>query len=228
MKGTEEGCFRTLLVHSAATDANPAQPFLVHDPRFERWRRPFWRVKLFHVVHKIDADGGCRTCIQSAEDPRLARCWHNFNVRESCIASELCHIVRALRIVAVLGRDRGQSDPVLQPLHVLVMHRRYLAQHRLEVRIVRGESRDWQGGKGGSSKCAVDELSTIERVIARVSQCVPHCPKNDYPWLVSDSILEREPSTLYRRSSYQLVPYRPAIFSNGGGEITPGLSATRK
>src|SRR5208282_928566 len=30
------------------------------------------------------------------------------------------------------------------------------------------------------------------------------------------------------RSSYQLVPYRPGIFSNRGGEITPGLSPTRK
>src|SRR5437588_2692970 len=173
MEGAEKGRFRTLLVYSAAPDASPAQPFLVHDPPFERWRRPLRRVKLFHVVHKIDADGGCRACIQSAEDPRLAGCWHNFDVRESCIARELCHIVRALRIVAVLGRDRGQSDPVLQPLHVLVMHLRYLAQYRLEVGTVWRGSRDWQRREGDSSKEAVDELSTIERVVARVSQCVP-------------------------------------------------------
>jgi hypothetical protein len=74
----------------------------------------------------------------------------------------------------------------------------------------------------GSSKRAVDELPTIKCVMARVSQCVPHAPKKDpYPWLASDS-------GFLSRSSYQLVPYRPGIFSNRGGEITPGLSPTRK
>jgi hypothetical protein len=108
----------------------------------------------------------------------------NFDIRESCVASELCHMLRALRIVAVLGRDRRQSDPVLQPLHVLVMHLGYLAQHRLEVGIVCRESSDWQRGEGGTSKCAVDELSTIERVIVPLGQCVPLCEnKNEYPWL---------------------------------------------
>jgi hypothetical protein len=72
MKSAEEGRFGTFLVHSASADADPAQPFLVHDPPFERWRRPLRWVELFHVVHKIDADGSRRTCIQSAEDPRLA------------------------------------------------------------------------------------------------------------------------------------------------------------
>src|SRR5579872_137788 len=105
MKSAEEGRFRALLVHSAATDADPAQPFLVHNPPFERWRRPLRRVKLFHVVHKIDAEGGGRTGIKDAEDPRLARRWQNLDVRESGIASELRHVVRPLWIVAVLGCD---------------------------------------------------------------------------------------------------------------------------
>src|SRR5579872_1550666 len=173
MKSAEEGRFRALLVHSAATNADPAQAFLVHDPPFERWRRPLRRVKLLHVVHKIDAHGGRRTCIQNAEDPRFARRWYNLDVGESSIASQLRHILGALRIVPILSRNRGQSDPVLQPLHVLIMHLRYLTQHRLPVGIVERESRGWKCCEGGSNECAVDELTTIKRVIARVSQCAP-------------------------------------------------------
>jgi hypothetical protein len=58
--------------------------------------------------------------------------------------------------------------------------------------------------------------------MTRVSQCVPRWPnKDDYLRLISDQILEREQSGFYRKSSYQFVAYRPAIFSPGGGEITP-------
>src|ERR1035437_377770 len=44
--------------------------------------------------------------------------------------------------------------------------------------------------------------------------------------LASDSIPEKEPSGFYRRTSYQLVPHRPAIFSSGCSEMpaTPKLS----
>src|SRR5579864_584041 len=88
VKSAEESRFGTLLVHCATTDANPAQAFLVHDPSFERRRRPLGGVKLFYVVHEINADGGSCTSIQRAEDSRLARCGHNFNIRKSRIASE--------------------------------------------------------------------------------------------------------------------------------------------
>ena len=193
MKSAEEGRFRTFLVHRAATDADLAQPFLVDDPPFKRRRRPLRRVKLFHVIHEIDADRGGGTSIEKAEDSRLARGRNDLDVRESGIASELRHILGTLRIVAVLGRDRGQSDPVLQPLHILVMHLWYLAQHRLDIGIVGGESGDWQSGEGGSSKCALNEISTIERVMTRISQCILHWPnKDDYPQLASNSIPERE------------------------------------
>jgi len=66
---------------SPATNADPAQPFLVHDPPFERWRRPLRRVELFHVVHKIDADDAvavadarCDRCGARASLPRNYRC----------------------------------------------------------------------------------------------------------------------------------------------------------
>src|ERR1035438_1957280 len=94
------------------------------------------------------------------------------------------------------------------------MHLRYLAQHRLEVGIVCRESRDWQCRENGSSKCAVDELSTIQCVIAQVSQCVPHCPnKNDYPWLASDSILERTICPL-SKVIISVAPQRPVLHKN--------------
>src|SRR5271154_1321582 len=99
MKSAQEGSFRAFLVHSAATHAHLTQSFLVHDARLERGRRPLRWIELFHVVHEIDADGGWRTRIEGAEDPRLAGCGHNFDVRKSRIPSELCHVFGALRIV---------------------------------------------------------------------------------------------------------------------------------
>src|ERR1035437_10341059 len=42
----------------------------------------------------------------------------------------------------------------------------------------------------------------------------PPCPnKDDCPRLTSESVLERKPSAFYRRSSYQSVSQRAAIFS---------------
>src|SRR5579864_4845219 len=71
MECAKKGVFRTFLVHSAATDADLSQSFFVHDSTFERRRRPLRGIELFHVVHEIDADCGCCTAVQSAEDPRL-------------------------------------------------------------------------------------------------------------------------------------------------------------
>ena len=162
----EERSLGTFLVHRTASHADLAQTFLVDDLAFERRRRPLRRIELLHVVHEVNADRRGRAGVDDSEDAGLAGGGHDLDVGESSLASQLRHVLRTLRIVAVLGRDRRQRDPFLQVLDVFVMHLRNLAQYRLHVGIVGGESRDWQCGEGGSCQCALDELSTIERALA--------------------------------------------------------------
>jgi len=67
-------------------------------------------------------------------------------IRESCIASELCHIVRALRIISVSRRDEGKAIQFFcNRFHVLFMHLGiWLSTDG--VGIVCREVSDWQRG----------------------------------------------------------------------------------
>ena len=78
-------------------------------------------IELFHIVHEIEPDGFRRTCIERREYARLAICVDYRRVLKSCIARELRHVLRALRISTVLCRDRNLPNPILQPLHRLIV-----------------------------------------------------------------------------------------------------------
>src|SRR5205814_373839 len=153
-------------------NADSAQAFLLDQASFKRRRGPLRGIELLDVIHEVNADGSGCTGIKSAKDPGLARCGHNFDRGKSRVTSELRHVLRTLRIIAALGGDRGESDPVLQPLDVFVVQLRYLAQHRLEVRIICSEGKLRQSSEGACSKRSLDEFSTINRIVVRISHCV--------------------------------------------------------
>jgi len=52
---------------------------------------------------------------------------------EARIAGELRHVLGALRVIAVLGRDGRERDPVLQHLDRRVVLRGDLGDHRIAV-----------------------------------------------------------------------------------------------
>ena len=93
----------------------------VHDSRFGRRRRPLRRIELFHIVHEIEPDGFRRTGIERREHAGLAICVDYRRLLKSRIARELRHVLRAFRISTVLRRDRHLRDPILQPLHRLIV-----------------------------------------------------------------------------------------------------------
>src|SRR5206468_10326869 len=117
----EKRRFRSLLVHRTATDHHLAERRLIHDPRFRWRRRPFRRVKLFHVVHEIKSDRFRRARIEGGEYARLAIGVDYRRLLETGIARELRHVLRTLGIAAVLRRDRYLPDSILQSLHGLFM-----------------------------------------------------------------------------------------------------------
>ena len=78
-------------------------------------------IELFHIVHEIEPDRFRRTGVERREHAGLAICLDYRRVLKSRIARELRHVLRALRISAVLGRDRNLRNPILQPLHRLVV-----------------------------------------------------------------------------------------------------------
>ena len=135
----EECGLGAFLVDCATTDADSAQACLIDDLAFQRRRGPLGRIKLLHVVHEVNADSRRRARIDDSEDAGLAGGRYNLDIGEPSLASQLGHVLGALRIVAVLGRDGRQRDPLLQVLDVFVVHLGDLGQHRLHVSIAGGE-----------------------------------------------------------------------------------------
>ena len=121
MQRSKERRFRSFLIHRAAPDDHLAQRRFVHDSRFRRRRRPFRRIELFHVVHEIKPD--CFRCarIERREYARFSVGVDHRRLLKSRIARQLRHVLRAFRISAILRRDRHLPDPILQPLHRLIM-----------------------------------------------------------------------------------------------------------
>jgi hypothetical protein len=161
----EKGRLRSFLVHRAATHADLAEPGLVDDLAFERRRRPLRGIELLHVVHKVNANRRGRACIDDSEDAGLAGGRDDFDIGESSLASQLGHVLRTLWIVAVLGRDRRQRDPLLQVFDVLIVHFRNLGQYRLHVRIYGCKCVDRQCGESYTRECALNELATIVKSV---------------------------------------------------------------
>ena len=71
--------------------------------------------------HEIEADRFRRTCVERREHARLAICVDYRRLLKSRIARELRHVLRALWISTILGCDRNLCNPILQPLHRLIM-----------------------------------------------------------------------------------------------------------
>ena len=123
MERSEERRFGSFLIHRAAANHHFSQRRFVHDPRFSGRRRPFGRIELFHIVHEIKPDRFWRTCIERRKHAWLPVRVDYRRLLESCIPRELRHVLRAFRISPVFGRDRNLCNPILQPLHRLIMPR---------------------------------------------------------------------------------------------------------
>ena len=121
MQRRKKRSLRSFLIHRAASDNRFSKRRLVDDSRFGRRRRPFRRIELFHVVHEIKADRFRRAGIESCEHAWLAIGIDHCRLLKSGIARQLRHVIRAFRISAVLRRNRHLRNPILQPLHRLIM-----------------------------------------------------------------------------------------------------------
>ena len=148
----QEGVLGSLLIHGAAAHAHRAQARLFHQARLERRRTPLLRHELLHVVHEVDPDRGARTGIDLAEHSGLARGGDELHAGKAGVLRELRHVLRPLRVVAVLGRNRRQRDPVLQPLQILGVHLRDLRQYRRLVRIPCWAAASTAAGAAASAK----------------------------------------------------------------------------
>ena len=93
------------------------KPGLVDERRVERRRRPLGGIDLLHVVHEVEADRARRARVERREDARMAVGRHALGASGSRRPrAQLHHQVAALVHAAVLGRDGGLPDPVLQAL----------------------------------------------------------------------------------------------------------------
>jgi len=133
-EGAQKRILRPLLVDGAAAHADGPQPFLIDEAAFQRRRTPFSGHELLHVVHEVDRKRRGRARVERAENAGLAGGGYEFDAGESGGLGQFRHVLRPLRIVAVLGGDRRQRNPVLQPLDVLRMHLRNLREHGCLVR----------------------------------------------------------------------------------------------
>jgi hypothetical protein len=153
MERREERRLGTLLVDRAAADDRLAEARLVDQARFERRRGPLRGIELLHVVHEVEADRLLRAGVECGEDARLAVGVEHDRLLEPGVACELRHVLGACRVVAVLGGDRGERDPLLQALHRLVVAFRDLVSDVGEVvgEGVRGGEEDECRDGGGDA-----------------------------------------------------------------------------
>ncbi|HEY0340624.1 MAG TPA: hypothetical protein VGC34_07470 [Steroidobacteraceae bacterium] len=110
------GRLRSLLIDGTASDQDFTEGRPVDDGRGEGRRAPLRRIELFYVIHEIHADGALRTSVQSGKHPRLTVGGHDGRTLETRLFQEVGHHLRALPHVAVLCRNGGQSDPILEAL----------------------------------------------------------------------------------------------------------------
>ena len=93
--------------------------------------------------------------------PGLPEVGHDLDPGEAGLARQLRHVLRALRIVPVLGRDRGQRDPLLKCLHAPIMQLGHLCQHSLHVAAVGGEEVNRKTRYKGSGQRGADEFPPV-------------------------------------------------------------------
>ena len=171
----EERVLGSLLVDRAAPHAHGAEPLLLYQPPLERRGAPLLGHELLDVVHEIDADRGACAGVDRSEHAGLARSRHDLHPGEAGLARQLRHVLRPLRVVAVLGRDRGQRDPVLQALDVGGVHLRDPGEHRCLVRAPgsarAGRQRSERGCRNGSAQEIAAAEAGVDR--HRITPCRP-------------------------------------------------------
>ena len=116
MKRGQHGGLGSFLIDGAATDDRAAESGLVDDAPFERRRRPFGGIELLDVVHEVQGERALRAVVHRGEDARMTVGRHDRGRIEPCLARQGRHVFGAFLHAAVLGRDGGQRDPVLNPL----------------------------------------------------------------------------------------------------------------
>ena len=121
VKRGEKSGFRALLVHGAPAHHDFAKPGLIHERGFERWRRPFRRIGLLHVIHEIKAKSFRRARIQRGEDSRLAVGRHFRDAFESRFAEHAHGQFAAFVHTAVFRGDGRLANPILNALHGFVV-----------------------------------------------------------------------------------------------------------
>jgi len=116
----EKSHFGALLVGRAASADGPSERVIEYLP-FKRWRGPIGGIELLDVIHEIDAERPPRAGVQRAEHRRDAAGRHRPDAAEPRLRRQPRHQRRALRHIALLGRDRGQCDPFAQPTQRLLV-----------------------------------------------------------------------------------------------------------
>ena len=159
----EEGGFRALLVDGAASDDDLADARLLHDRGVPRGRGPLGRIHLLDVVHEVERQSAGSSGVEDREDSGLPVGWHSLGAGEARVLQELNHELAALRHPAVLRRDRGLVDPLLETLDRFVVALLHLREHGREAGISGRRrshpSRDRESGGAGGG--ALEESSSV-------------------------------------------------------------------
>jgi hypothetical protein len=150
------------LIHRAASHEHFAEIRLIDDSRFPRGRRPFRRVRLFHIVHEIKADGLFRARVEGRENCRFPIALDPRRLLKSGVAREVDHVFRAFRVAAILGRDRDLFDPILETFERFIVPLGDFLADRVEI--IRGPKALIHGESGRACEgSAFDESPAIDR-----------------------------------------------------------------
>ncbi len=159
----EEGGLGSLGVGRAPAHDHLAEPGLVHQASLERGRGPLGGIVLLHVVHEVHGERVPGAAVEGGEHAGLSRGRHQLYPREAGVPGELGHVLRALGVPLVLGRDRGFRDPVTQDLQGRVMLLRDLCDDQGLVLGLAGDTLGrTEGERSRADRSPFDERSTIE------------------------------------------------------------------
>ena len=163
MERREARHLRSLGVGRAAPDHDLADARLIDESRIQRRRTPLRGIVLLHVVHHVDRQPRWRTGIERREHARLAGGRHQLHVLEPGVARQLRHVLGPLRIIAILGGNRRERDPVLEHLHRGVVLRRDLGDHRVLLReFERQRPVATNGEKCGAGRRGRDKIAAVD------------------------------------------------------------------
>ena len=168
MQRREERRLRAFLIHGAAAHHDLAALGHVDEARFPRRRRPFLRVDLLHVVHEVQPERALRAGVERGEHARMTLGLDALGALEAGVEREPPHHVAAFRHADVLGGDRADADPLLQPLDGFVVAALDLLVDGLAIGSAGGAHGSGQGGASASALAATKSL--------RVKAVTAHLP----------------------------------------------------